>query len=214
MGRALADGSGRPLSLDGVNLGGWLLWEGWIWGGPIRLLHLSDLSQRHIQEKLTEIAGADAAPRLRARRLPELHRPGGLGAHRSAWLQRGSGALRARLLDDDAGWAVLDGILDAAERKASTWCWTSMPLPAGQSQYFIADHAPIRSSRTTRTSVTSVVFTVTVGEVLGTLSRTPGARLRRPGKPVPRCNWAADGKARRYRRRPAPQRGFRRGHLG
>ena len=31
-GTQLLDGAGQPLKLKGVNLGGWLLWEGWMWG--------------------------------------------------------------------------------------------------------------------------------------------------------------------------------------
>ncbi len=31
-GTQIVDGAGRPLRLRGVNFGGWVLWEGWIWG--------------------------------------------------------------------------------------------------------------------------------------------------------------------------------------
>ena len=29
----IVDGYQNSINLDGVNLGGWLMWEGWIWGG-------------------------------------------------------------------------------------------------------------------------------------------------------------------------------------
>ncbi|HET6991864.1 MAG TPA: hypothetical protein VFJ43_11095, partial [Bacteroidia bacterium] len=32
-GKLLEDSTGKTIKLKGVNLGGWLLWEGWIWGG-------------------------------------------------------------------------------------------------------------------------------------------------------------------------------------
>ncbi|HTL82111.1 MAG TPA: cellulase family glycosylhydrolase [Bacteroidia bacterium] len=32
-GAVLFDSTGKQAKLNGVNLGGWLLWEGWIWGG-------------------------------------------------------------------------------------------------------------------------------------------------------------------------------------
>ncbi len=32
-GQAIIDSTGKSIQLKGVNLGGWLLWEGWIWGG-------------------------------------------------------------------------------------------------------------------------------------------------------------------------------------
>lgn len=32
-GQTIIDSTGKVIQLKGVNLGGWLLWEGWIWGG-------------------------------------------------------------------------------------------------------------------------------------------------------------------------------------
>lgn len=32
-GQTIEDSTGKSIQLKGVNLGGWLLWEGWIWGG-------------------------------------------------------------------------------------------------------------------------------------------------------------------------------------
>ncbi len=32
-GQQILDGKNHPIQLNGVNLGGWLMWEGWIWGG-------------------------------------------------------------------------------------------------------------------------------------------------------------------------------------
>lgn len=34
-GRVLRDSTKQTVKLKGVNLGGWLLWEGWIWGGGL-----------------------------------------------------------------------------------------------------------------------------------------------------------------------------------
>jgi hypothetical protein len=142
VGRALSDGSGRPLSLNGVNLGGWLLWEGWIWGGPIRLLHLSELSQRHIMEKLSEVAGADAARDFEHAvyrdfiASADLARIAGLGFNVVRV------PFNARLLDDEAGWTVLDGVLDAAEKAGVYVVLDLHAAPGGQSQYFIADPRP------------------------------------------------------------------------
>jgi endoglucanase len=34
-GKQIVNGQGNPIVLEGVNLGSWLLWEGWIWGGEL-----------------------------------------------------------------------------------------------------------------------------------------------------------------------------------
>jgi endoglucanase len=44
-GSRIVDGDGHPLKLRGVNLGGWLLWEPWMWGGHL-LASESKLSSR------------------------------------------------------------------------------------------------------------------------------------------------------------------------
>src|SRR5277367_4038129 len=44
-GNRIVDGDGHPLQLRGVNLGGWLLWEPWMWGGHL-LASESKLSSR------------------------------------------------------------------------------------------------------------------------------------------------------------------------
>ena len=48
------DGNDQPLILNGVNLGGWLLWEEWIWGGGFR-------QEKTMMEHFKETAGNDFA---------------------------------------------------------------------------------------------------------------------------------------------------------
>ncbi len=57
-GRSLVDPSGQPLRLRGVNLGGWLLWEGWDFSRG------SDLSENTIDQGLITLVGQDAVDRF------------------------------------------------------------------------------------------------------------------------------------------------------
>ncbi len=48
----LLDGNDKPLFLKGVNLGGWLLWEEWMWGGGFR-------SETVMETRLKELLGEE-----------------------------------------------------------------------------------------------------------------------------------------------------------
>ena len=49
-GQTIVDSTGKVIQLKGVNLGGWLLWEGWIWGGGFT-------KEQDIAKNLVTIAG-------------------------------------------------------------------------------------------------------------------------------------------------------------
>jgi hypothetical protein len=57
-GTLIRDEQNRPLHLRGVNLGGWLCWECWIFGGGFE-------SQSTILERLSSLTGAEAAAAFR-----------------------------------------------------------------------------------------------------------------------------------------------------
>jgi len=56
VGRELFDGDGERIRLRGVNLGGWLLWEGWMIGGG----HSLD-GERVLRRRLVDVIGANEA---------------------------------------------------------------------------------------------------------------------------------------------------------
>lgn len=58
-GASLMDENGKPLALRGVNLGGWLLWEGWIWGADLNIFKLDGQSQTRLLEKMASIIGKE-----------------------------------------------------------------------------------------------------------------------------------------------------------
>src|SRR5262245_16462492 len=49
-GTRIVDARGSSVSLVGVNLGGWLLWEGWIWGGGL-------VGEQSIRSHMAELVG-------------------------------------------------------------------------------------------------------------------------------------------------------------
>src|SRR5687767_3290237 len=52
-GTRIVDGAGNPLELKGVNLSGWLFWEGWVWGGGFT-------PETKILQRLEELVGPEA----------------------------------------------------------------------------------------------------------------------------------------------------------
>ena len=50
---------GAVVTLEGVDLGGWLIWEGWLLGGEITLNQL-DNADRHVYSALTSVVGSSA----------------------------------------------------------------------------------------------------------------------------------------------------------
>lgn len=52
-GKSLVDPSRQPVTLHSVNVGGWLLWEGWMWGGGFT-------KESVIKKRLLDLLGEDA----------------------------------------------------------------------------------------------------------------------------------------------------------
>src|SRR5215217_2078075 len=59
-GTAIVDSEDIPIKLRGVNLGGWLLWEPWMWGGYLFA------SESDVNRRLTEIVGGAAVEKFGA----------------------------------------------------------------------------------------------------------------------------------------------------
>lgn len=52
-GKSLVGSAGQPVTLHAVNLGGWLLWEGWMWGGGFT-------KESVIKQRLLDLLGHEA----------------------------------------------------------------------------------------------------------------------------------------------------------
>jgi hypothetical protein len=141
-GTLIRDEQNRPLHLRGVNLGGWLSWEGWIFGGGFE-------SQTTILGRLGSLVGPETAGAFRdavhARFIaePDIARIAAMGFNVVRV------PLNCRLLEDDArpdaykeaGWQVLDRLLGWCEAHRVYAVLDLHSAPGGQSKLFMADPA-------------------------------------------------------------------------
>lgn len=139
-GTKVVDGAGAPVKLRGVNVGGWLNWEGWMFGSGY-------VSESELLRRLEKLVGADETKAFH-----QAVTDGFLTEADLFEMQRlGFNVLRvplnSRLLEDDAapgawkasGWAVLDRLLDQAERHGLYLVLDLHSAPCGQSGVFTND---------------------------------------------------------------------------
>ncbi|MGA2489490.1 MAG: cellulase family glycosylhydrolase [Anaerolineales bacterium] len=144
VGKILIDPQGQPLRLRAVNLGGWLLWEGWIFGNGILL------SQTTILDRLQQLVGTSAAAAFQSQVYAnfitedDIARIAGLGFNAVRL------PINARLLEEvsqpfvykDSGWSILDALLSWCERYHIYVVLDLHAVPGGQSSLGMADPGP------------------------------------------------------------------------
>jgi cellulase (glycosyl hydrolase family 5) len=131
---------GKELFLNGVNLGGWLLWEGWIWGGNFHseermVADIAKVTDRSYAEAFRDSVYASfitrddikaiAAMNLNSIRIPINH----------------------RMIDkensnadiDEKNFKVLDSVISWCEEFNVYVILDLHALPGGQNNFFIAD---------------------------------------------------------------------------
>jgi len=146
VGLRLIDERGRPLTLRGVDLGGWLLWEGWIWGGSLSLFHFGGQSQSAIEERLAQAAGTEALCRFRAGVRDRFVTEADVAAIAAA----GFDVVRVPLNHRDfacagsPGWAVLDRLLGWCDAHHVYAVLELHSAPGGQTKFFISDPEAVR----------------------------------------------------------------------
>ncbi len=132
----LVDSTGKVVKLKGVNLGGWLLWEGWIWGAGFK-------SETDVKAGLKQLLPpADYAKFLSdyySNFITEddiaLLAKGGFNCVRLPFNHR----LFTAEAGADGGFPVLDNLIGWC-RKYGVYVVLDMhAAPGGQSNYFIAD---------------------------------------------------------------------------
>ncbi|MCW3102119.1 MAG: cellulase family glycosylhydrolase [Bacteroidetes bacterium] len=138
--RQILDGQNNPVQLEGVNLGGWLMWEGWIWGGGYT-------QEKTIYNKIESVVGTPAADAFRD------------SVHKNFITRRDIQLIseecfnvvripfNSSLLEEDftpytykpEGWAVLDSVLKWCEDYNVYAILDMHSAPGGQSNSFTAD---------------------------------------------------------------------------
>lgn len=138
-GAALVGPDGRPRVLRAVNLGGWLHWEGWIFGAKLDLFDLAKGSEGHLLARLTELYGADTTARFQRAVFERFVAK----ADFRAIAARGFDAVRLPLhhamLETDAGWARVRGVVRDLGAAGLGVILDMHAAPGGQSRLFTAD---------------------------------------------------------------------------
>ncbi|MGD0173630.1 MAG: cellulase family glycosylhydrolase [Anaerolineales bacterium] len=116
VGRSLIDPNGQPLRLRGVNLGGWLLWEGWDFSKG------SDLSENTIDQGVIKLVGQDALDRFHQQVYENFITEADIRAIEGLGFNSVRLPINYNILEDDSrpyvyldsGWRMID--------QALTWC--------------------------------------------------------------------------------------------
>lgn len=143
IGTTLVDGNGEPIKLRGVNLGGWLHWEGWIWGGGLN-------GETAVREQLTALVGADEMASFEQQIYQNFITEADIARIANLGFNVVRLPINHRLLEDDdqpfvykqSGWDILDQFLDWCEKYNVYVVLTLHATPGGQSRLFTADPDP------------------------------------------------------------------------
>jgi len=132
-GTRIVDGQAREVRLRGVNLGGWLIWEGWIFGKGILT------SESTLMNHLTDLVGAPEALEFRR----QVHDKFITEADIQQIAQAGFNCVRVplnhRIFHDPGGWTVLDRLLGWCEKYQVYVVLDLHAAPGGQSGFGMAD---------------------------------------------------------------------------
>lgn len=135
VGRMIVDVDGKPLRLRGVNLGGWLLWEGWDFSKGF------DLTENSIDEGLAGLVGQPAVDRFRDQMYANFITEADIQAIDEAGFNSVRLPINYRILEDDknpfvykdSGWKLIDKVLDWCEKYGVYVILDLHAVPGGQS---------------------------------------------------------------------------------
>lgn len=140
----IVDGQNNIIRLNGVNLGGWLMWEGWIWGGGFT-------AEKDMYQRMQTIIGVAATNAFR----DSVHKKFITRADIRKISEECFNVVRIpinhTLLEDDnnpyvykpEGWQILDSVLSWCETYSVYAIIDLHSAPGGQNTGFIADPDPI-----------------------------------------------------------------------
>jgi Cellulase (glycosyl hydrolase family 5) len=135
IGRTIVDGNGLPLRLRGVNLGGWLLWEGWDFSKGY------DLTENSIDDGLADLVGQPAVDQFHQDMYANFITEADIQAIADAGFNSIRLPINYRILEDDnnpyvykdSGWKLIDQALAWCEKYGIYVILDLHALPGGQS---------------------------------------------------------------------------------
>ncbi|MBI2093701.1 MAG: cellulase family glycosylhydrolase [Candidatus Omnitrophica bacterium] len=136
----IVDGNGHRVKLRGVNVNGWLLWEGWVWGGWFE-------SETKILTKLERLVGTEEVKHFQQQVYEkfigerDIERMSALGFNMVRI------PINHRLLEEDenpfvykeSGWQILDRVLRWCEQYRVYAVLDLHSAPGGQGDLFTVD---------------------------------------------------------------------------
>jgi hypothetical protein len=144
-GTRLLDGVGNSLKLRGVDLAGYLMWEGWIWGPP-----MAYVGESAMMANLTKLVGQTEAQQFQTAVDSDFITSGDFRAMGEDGLNVARVPFDYRLLEDDtnpfvykaSGWAVLDNLVNEAKQNNIYLILDMHAAPCSQAMSFTADYVP------------------------------------------------------------------------
>jgi hypothetical protein len=144
-GTRLLDGANRPLKLHGVNLGGYLGWEGWIWG-----LGFDYIGQSAMIRNLASLVGPAHAAQFQSDIYNNYITSADFKAISSYGLNVARLPFNYQLLEDDShpfvykrsGWDVLDRLVSDAKHTNVYLIIAMQAAPCAQNMAFVSDYTP------------------------------------------------------------------------
>jgi aryl-phospho-beta-D-glucosidase BglC (GH1 family) len=135
VGRTIVGVDGKPLRLRGVNLGGWLLWEGWDFSKGF------DLTENSIDKSLADLVGQPAVDQFREQMYANFITEADFQAIAEAGFNSVRLPINYRILEDDnnpyvykdSGWKLIDQALAWGEKYGVYVILDLHAVPGGQS---------------------------------------------------------------------------------
>ena len=137
-GTRIVDEHGREVHLRGVNLGGWLFWEGWIFGKGILT------SETTILTRLEKVVGVPHTEEFRSRIYENFITEDDIQRIAGAGFNCVRVPLHRSLFEADRGWKLLDRLLGWCERHRVYVVLDFHAVPGGQSKLAVADPGDAR----------------------------------------------------------------------
>jgi hypothetical protein len=134
----IVDGDGNEVKLRGFNLGGWLVWEGWIFGKGILT------SETTILTRLQKAVGAERTEEFRTEVYDNFITEADIEKIAQAGFNCVRVPLHHKLFDSDLAWKLLDRLFDWCERHRVYVVLDLHAVPGGQSKLGTADPGDAR----------------------------------------------------------------------